>query len=291
MSPDEPGSFARPPVRPDGAALRAALDRHRLWLETQGAEGARAILAGACLSGLSLWRADLRAADLAGADLGGADLDHARLCDASLRGTHLAGASLWQADLSGADLSQADLRGAKLDHVVLRSAAMQGTKLGGASFWGAHLEGADLSAAIGLAAAQLEPTSRDAATRLPAFTGADRAAMAARASVVEDEPVSLDRHRGMMAQRATEIRRHLAEVEAQQAGLRQRQAELERFLFAGPAASWEEAAAKARYLLLLFAETEAGRKPRDRKIIAEVLEDFARLSGRLVELMARKDDL
>ena len=67
----------------------------------------------------------------------------------------------------------------------------------------------------------------------------------------------------------------VTEVEA----LRRRQAELERFLFAAPAASWEEAAAKARYLLMLFADTPLGRDPRRQKIIADVLEDFGRLSG------------
>lgn len=291
MSPDDAGSVASPSAQPDDAALRAALDRHRIWLETQGRDGARAELAGTCLSGRSLGRTDLRAADLAGADLVGADLDHARLCDASLRGARLAGASLWQADLSRADLSRADLKGAKLDHAVLHSAAMQGTELDGASLWGAHLAGTDLSEAIGLVPAQLEPTSQDAKTKLPAFPDSGTDATAERAGDVEDEPVLLDRHRGMMAQRATEVRRQLAEVEAQQAELRRRQAELERFLFAAPAATWEDAAAKARYLLLLFADTATGRKPRHRKIVADVLEDFARLSGGIVERMAGSDDL
>ena len=84
-----------------------------------------------------------------------------------------------------------------------------------------------------------------------------------------------------------EIRRQMAEVEAQQAALRDRQAELEKFLFAAPAADWEEAVEKARYLIGLFAETPVGRDSRYRKITADVLEDFGRLSGRLVEPLAR----
>lgn len=276
-----------PPVSEE--ALKAALEAHRLWLETKGAAGARADLAGACLRGLSLWRADLREAVLAGADLGGAVLDHARLCDASLKGARLVGASLWQADLSRADVSDADAGGAKLDHAVLRGATFRGTSFRGASLWGAHLEATDLSDALDLDPSQLEPASRDARTRLPAFPGGAGAATGERGSG-RDEPVVLDDRRGMMAQRATEARRRLAEVEAQQAALRQRQAELERLLFAAPAASWEEAAAKARYLIILLADGPNGRDPRCQRIIADVLEDFERLSGGRAAPAAPDDD-
>ena len=95
----------------------------------------------------------------------------------------------------------------------------------------------------------------------------------------DDDPVVLDEHRGMAAQTATEVRRLRAEVEAQRAALRRRQAELERHFLAGPSASWEEAAEKARYLIGLLADTPEGRDPRRRKIIAGVLDDFTRLSG------------
>jgi hypothetical protein len=95
----------------------------------------------------------------------------------------------------------------------------------------------------------------------------------------DDDPVVLDERRGMAAQKATEVRRLGAEVEAQRAALRRRQAELEGHLLAGPSATWEEAAEKARYLINLLADTPEGRDPRRRKIIAGVLDDLARLSG------------
>jgi len=95
---------------------------------------------------------------------------------------------------------------------------------------------------------------------------------------VTDKPIRLDRHRGMAAQKATEVRRLLAEVEANQKALRERQDELEAQLIAAPAASWSEAAAKARYLLRLFAATPVAQDPRRQTLIASVLEDFARLS-------------
>jgi hypothetical protein len=92
------------------------------------------------------------------------------------------------------------------------------------------------------------------------------------------DPVELDAHRGMTAQKATEIRRLVGDVEADAQALRRRQRALEEQLVAGPAASWVEAAGKARYLLGLFASTPAAEDPRRQKLIANVLDDFARLA-------------
>lgn len=52
--------------------LPAIVAAHRLWLDTGGAEGSRADLAGADLGGADLGGANLRYADLDRADLGGA---------------------------------------------------------------------------------------------------------------------------------------------------------------------------------------------------------------------------
>jgi hypothetical protein len=94
-----------------------------------------------------------------------------------------------------------------------------------------------------------------------------------------DKTVDLDQHRGMAAQKATELRRLLADVEANEKVLRLRQDELESQLLAAPAANWQEAADKARYLLNLFAGTVAAQDPRRKKLIAAVLADFTRLAG------------
>lgn len=91
-------------------------------------------------------------------------------------------------------------------------------------------------------------------------------------------PVLLDEHRGMAAQVATEARRHLSEVEADQEALRQSRAGLEMVLFAQPAGTWPEAAAKAKYLITLFAATAEARDPRCRQMIEAVLEDFRKLT-------------
>jgi len=91
-------------------------------------------------------------------------------------------------------------------------------------------------------------------------------------------PIDLDVHRGMAAQKATDDRRQTAAVEADRAVIRQHQDEMEHALCAGPAATWEEAGVKARYLITLFAGTAEGRDPRHRKLIEGALDDIQRLS-------------
>jgi hypothetical protein len=93
-----------------------------------------------------------------------------------------------------------------------------------------------------------------------------------------DTPVDLDKHRGMKSQKATDIRRVLAEAEANAKVLRDRQGVLENQLLSAPAASWPEAAAKARYVLNLYAAGLAPTDTHHRDLVAAVLADFARLS-------------
>jgi hypothetical protein len=99
-----------------------------------------------------------------------------------------------------------------------------------------------------------------------------------------DDPVELDERRGMAAQKATEIRRQrLHEFQADQAALRRRQEELEKLLLAAPAETWPEAAAKAQYLIQLFAATPEARDPRRKELIAHALDDLTRLCDRTEE--------
>jgi hypothetical protein len=94
-----------------------------------------------------------------------------------------------------------------------------------------------------------------------------------------DYPVDLDKHRGMAAQKATDLRRALADVENNLRELREREADLENRLLTVPAASWPEAAAKARYLLNLYAASLATDDTRHRALVAALFDDFARLTG------------
>ena len=93
-----------------------------------------------------------------------------------------------------------------------------------------------------------------------------------------EKPIDLDQRRGLSAQRATESRRLISEVEAHEAKLHRLRAEAEAQFLALPAATWEEAAVKAKYLLRLYAETVVRGDARTKRLIAAVLEDFERLS-------------
>jgi len=99
-----------------------------------------------------------------------------------------------------------------------------------------------------------------------------------RARPVSEEPLDLDKHRGMAAQKATDIRRILADVENNAKALRDRQGIFENQLLSVPAASWPEAAAKARYVLNLYVAGLAPADSHHRDLVAAVLADFARLS-------------
>ena len=95
---------------------------------------------------------------------------------------------------------------------------------------------------------------------------------------MSDAALDLDQHRGMAAQKATDIRRILADVENNAKDLRDRQAVLEKQLLSVPAASWPEAAAKARYIFNLYAAGIGSDDTHHRDLVAAVLADFDRLS-------------
>jgi hypothetical protein len=93
-----------------------------------------------------------------------------------------------------------------------------------------------------------------------------------------DEPLDLDKHRGMAAQKATDLRRVIAEVESNARELRDRQVLFENQLLSMPATSWPDAAAKARYVLNLYAAGLSPEDSRHRDLVAAILDDFARLT-------------
>jgi hypothetical protein len=95
---------------------------------------------------------------------------------------------------------------------------------------------------------------------------------------MSDGPLDLDKYRGMSAQKATDIRRILADVEHNAKELRERQGIVEKELLSAPSASWPEAAAKARYVLNLYAAGLAPADTHHRDLVAAVLADFAQLS-------------
>ena len=98
-----------------------------------------------------------------------------------------------------------------------------------------------------------------------------------RAPLVNDEPIDLDKHRGMAAQKATDIRRAVAEMEANAASLRERQGIVEAEMLSVPAAGWPEAVAKARYVLNLYAASLSPADTHHRDLVRAVIADLTRL--------------
>lgn len=96
---------------------------------------------------------------------------------------------------------------------------------------------------------------------------------------MSDDPVELDSRRGMAAQKATGLRRFLADAESHASSLRDQKLQIETQLLDVSAASWPEAAAKARYVLKLYETTLGTQDSHHRDLIASVLKDFAKLDG------------
>ena len=124
----------------------------------------------------------------------------------------------------------------------------------------------------------IDPRDLEAALKRDAAKEAVPAGAPAMQAAMTDQPINLDRRRGMAAQKLTEIRRLLAEVEANEQALRDRQQELETQLLTAPATCWPEVAEKARYLLKLLAAAPVAQDPRRQELIANVFNDFERLT-------------
>ena len=93
-----------------------------------------------------------------------------------------------------------------------------------------------------------------------------------------DDPVELDLHRSSASKMASDFRRHaIRDSEADQQALRLSHRELEVQLLAENSRTWPEVAAKARYLIRLYAETAEAQDDRRQKLIERALGDIARL--------------
>lgn len=91
-------------------------------------------------------------------------------------------------------------------------------------------------------------------------------------------PVDLDKHREAADQKATQLRRQRrSEEQSEQAAADQRETDLDNLLLAEPAETWPQAAARATFLISLFAETKEAQEPRYARLIAYTLDDLSRL--------------
>ena len=91
--------------------LKEILDQHKLWIESEGKQGAVARLLCENLVRANLTDANLRNVILNGSNLTDADIRNANLTKADIRNTNLNGANLTGANLSGAALHNAYLHG------------------------------------------------------------------------------------------------------------------------------------------------------------------------------------
>ena len=152
-------------------SITDVLQRHALWLSSNGTEGARADLRGmnlegaegghgevlvgrVVLAGVDLRQADLRDTKLRDIDFTGANLEDVRFDRSNLRWGVLANAYLRRANFTGANLQSADLKGADLNQV---------------NFTATDLTGADLTGARCLTQMQLATAIVDDQTKLPGF--------------------------------------------------------------------------------------------------------------------------
>ena len=152
MTPTHPNPATRDQTisdrpRPTEVDVRAALDRHRAWVESGGREGARANLSELDLSGMDLSGAMLASARLNGTNLNGAKLNGADLNGAYFIGATLARTELNLANLAGARLSEANLTAAEFCRADLSGAYLERARLAGANLSYASLAHADLTRA------------------------------------------------------------------------------------------------------------------------------------------------
>ncbi|NKB60974.1 MAG: TIR domain-containing protein [Gammaproteobacteria bacterium] len=152
--------------------LDEVLDKHRVWLESEGKQGARAelvecdltaidlsetnlkraILSGSILQNTNLRKSDLRKAEMLETDLFSADLTQADLRQADLWQSDMGETTLVDANLSGTCLNETILDGANLSRANIRrgdltEATLIGANLGGASLVAASLTSADRTTA------------------------------------------------------------------------------------------------------------------------------------------------
>jgi hypothetical protein len=92
------------------------------------------------------------------------------------------------------------------------------------------------------------------------------------------EPISLDRKRSLAQQKEVELRHQRHEVSGNNAKRRQKDSEIQQAIIASPAESWDAAAKKAEYVMLLLARRTGASDPQLNQLMTAVLKDFARLS-------------
>lgn len=141
-------------IEPRPEWFQMTLERHRVWIESDGVMGERANLSGMTLRNLDLSNCDLRGALLMnvlaiGTNFSGSNLAFANFSNAKLRGANFESTVLNGANFSGACLAGASLRGASIEPVEIFDKSNESTgRAWAARFVDSNLEGADFRGAV-----------------------------------------------------------------------------------------------------------------------------------------------
>ncbi len=101
-----------------------------------------------------------------------------------------------------------------------------------------------------------------------------------RCKVMADDTVDLDEYRGLTALRMIDIRRQrLHDFDTDPEDSSCRNEKIAKLLAEGPSETWSMAAAKAAYLLRLFAAIPDGPESKRSELIFQTLDDLNRLSN------------
>lgn len=147
------------------------LQRHALWLSSNGTDGARADLRGMNLEGAEGGHGEVLVGRvvLAGVDLRQADLRETKLRNIDFTGADLEDARFDRSNVRWGLLEKADLRGANFTGANLQAADLKGADLNQANLTQTDLTGADLTGARCVTRMQLGAAIVDEQTKLPAF--------------------------------------------------------------------------------------------------------------------------
>jgi hypothetical protein len=91
------------------------------------------------------------------------------------------------------------------------------------------------------------------------------------------DPVDLNERRELTSRKSVRLRHSLRELQADRESLRESQDELENLLVDTPSTAFADTAARAGYLLGLFAETAEAQHPRRQVLIDQVRTDLQRI--------------
>ena len=130
--------------------LRGILELHKLWLETEGKEGAQADVSYCDLSNADLTYAVLTNANLRYANVSNANLKYANLTYADLRYSNVSNANLRYANLTNANLTNANLSDTNLRCADLRCADLTNADLSNTILYKTNLFCAKVDNMVGL---------------------------------------------------------------------------------------------------------------------------------------------